>query len=385
MPMSASCSARCGPTGWRVVGEVWLLLGRQLRDGDRVRQRGEPPARPRLLAPEGVCVRAALTRPLAHHATLLIESLLLSVAAALVGLGLSLWGVDVLLGRYPVQIPIWMQFTVDGRVLAFTLAVAPGHQRAVRTGTGLGAGADGLNEPSRRTPAARTACAARSTNSIPTCRCRPAHDAGSGETGLLAQASHRLALRVVFRVGSPWPRWVIYAVMAATSLGALTRSASACLGRPALDVLTGVRQAWAAGLGLILGLGANFGLLRLLASQLYEVAPGPAHVRRGLLLILVIALAACYLPRAGPPGRSRGWRCDASDLRIQWTVECHKQIANRTKTTIATDIIPISPTTAIARNSVQRSGPGASVAMQEHGAKSTDPVLRRFIKANWAD
>ena len=55
---------------------------------------------------------------------LLIESLLLSVAAALVGLGLSLWGVDAVLAVVPIDIPFWMQFTVDGRVLAFTLAVA---------------------------------------------------------------------------------------------------------------------------------------------------------------------------------------------------------------------------------------------------------------------
>ena len=55
---------------------------------------------------------------------LLIESLLLSVAAALVGLGLSRWGVDAFLAVIPEPIPFWVQFTVDGRVLAFTLAVA---------------------------------------------------------------------------------------------------------------------------------------------------------------------------------------------------------------------------------------------------------------------
>jgi len=55
---------------------------------------------------------------------LLLESLLLSVAAALVGLGLSLWGVDAVLAAIPVDIPFWMKFTVDGRVLVFTLTVA---------------------------------------------------------------------------------------------------------------------------------------------------------------------------------------------------------------------------------------------------------------------
>ncbi len=55
---------------------------------------------------------------------LLIESLLFSVAAALVGLGLSRSGVDAFLAVIPEPIPFWVQFTVDGRVLAFTLAVA---------------------------------------------------------------------------------------------------------------------------------------------------------------------------------------------------------------------------------------------------------------------
>jgi putative ABC transport system permease protein len=55
---------------------------------------------------------------------LLAESLLLSLAAALVGLWLSIWGVDAVVAFVPTEIPFWMQFTVDGRVLAFTLAAA---------------------------------------------------------------------------------------------------------------------------------------------------------------------------------------------------------------------------------------------------------------------
>jgi len=55
---------------------------------------------------------------------LLAESLLLSLAAALVGLWLSVWGVDAVVALVPTEIPFWMQFTVDGRVLAFTLAAA---------------------------------------------------------------------------------------------------------------------------------------------------------------------------------------------------------------------------------------------------------------------
>ncbi len=55
---------------------------------------------------------------------LLAESLLLSLAAALVGLWLSIWGVDAVVAFVPTEIPFWMQFSVDGRVLAFTLAAA---------------------------------------------------------------------------------------------------------------------------------------------------------------------------------------------------------------------------------------------------------------------
>jgi len=55
---------------------------------------------------------------------LLAESLLLSLTAALVGLGLSVWGVDAVLTLVPTEIPFWMQFTVDERVLAFTVAAA---------------------------------------------------------------------------------------------------------------------------------------------------------------------------------------------------------------------------------------------------------------------
>jgi putative ABC transport system permease protein len=55
---------------------------------------------------------------------LLAESLLLSLAAALVGLWLSVWGVDAVVAFVPEEIPFWMKFTADGRVLAFTLGAA---------------------------------------------------------------------------------------------------------------------------------------------------------------------------------------------------------------------------------------------------------------------
>ena len=70
-------------------------------------------------------VRAALGASRWHILRqLLAESFLLSLAAALVGLWLSVWGVDAVLALIPTEIPFWMQFTVDGRVLAFTLAIA---------------------------------------------------------------------------------------------------------------------------------------------------------------------------------------------------------------------------------------------------------------------
>ncbi|MHC1769024.1 MAG: ABC transporter permease [Verrucomicrobiia bacterium] len=54
---------------------------------------------------------------------LLMESLVLSGAAALVGWGLAHWGVEAVLAIVPGEIPFWMQFALDERVLAFTLAV----------------------------------------------------------------------------------------------------------------------------------------------------------------------------------------------------------------------------------------------------------------------
>jgi putative ABC transport system permease protein len=59
-----------------------------------------------------------------------------------------------------------------------------------------------------------------------------------------------------------------------------------------------VRQGMGAvGLGMLVGLAANVGVLRLLASQLYEIGPLDLPTYAGAaLLILVVALAACYLP-----------------------------------------------------------------------------------------
>ena len=92
----------------------------------------------------------------------------------------------------------------------------------------------------------------------------------------------------------------IYAVMA-YSVAQRTHEIGVrmALGARRADVLKlVVRQGMGAvGLGLILGLGANFGLLRLLASQLYEVGALDLPTYGGAaLLILGVALAACYLP-----------------------------------------------------------------------------------------
>ena len=55
---------------------------------------------------------------------LLTESLLLGVLGGALGLVLALWGLDLLLAAIPVEIPFWMKFSMDGRVLAFTVGIS---------------------------------------------------------------------------------------------------------------------------------------------------------------------------------------------------------------------------------------------------------------------
>ena len=55
---------------------------------------------------------------------LLTESLILALAAGAIGVLLAGWGIDVVKAMLPQSIPSWMQFTIDGRVLAFTFAMA---------------------------------------------------------------------------------------------------------------------------------------------------------------------------------------------------------------------------------------------------------------------
>lgn len=53
---------------------------------------------------------------------LLTESLLLGLISGAIGLVLALWGMDLLLAAIPIDIPFWMKFDLDGRVLSFTAA-----------------------------------------------------------------------------------------------------------------------------------------------------------------------------------------------------------------------------------------------------------------------
>ncbi len=53
---------------------------------------------------------------------LLTESLLLGLIGGALGLVLALWGMDLLLAAIPIDIPFWMKFDLDGRVLGFTAA-----------------------------------------------------------------------------------------------------------------------------------------------------------------------------------------------------------------------------------------------------------------------
>jgi putative ABC transport system permease protein len=55
---------------------------------------------------------------------LVTESLLLSAVGGVMGLVLAVWGIDLLLAAVPIEFPFWMKFTLDGRVVGFTLAIS---------------------------------------------------------------------------------------------------------------------------------------------------------------------------------------------------------------------------------------------------------------------
>jgi putative ABC transport system permease protein len=54
---------------------------------------------------------------------LIIESLLLSLIGGALGLAVSMWALELLLKAIPVQLPFWMNFGLDFRVLGFTVGV----------------------------------------------------------------------------------------------------------------------------------------------------------------------------------------------------------------------------------------------------------------------
>jgi putative ABC transport system permease protein len=55
---------------------------------------------------------------------MLCESLLLGALGGLAGMSLAWLGLDLLLAALPAELPFWMKFNVDGRVLSFTLAAS---------------------------------------------------------------------------------------------------------------------------------------------------------------------------------------------------------------------------------------------------------------------
>jgi putative ABC transport system permease protein len=54
---------------------------------------------------------------------LLIESLLLAFVGGALGFALSLWALRLLLTAIPIELPFWMNFGIDLRVLGFTAGI----------------------------------------------------------------------------------------------------------------------------------------------------------------------------------------------------------------------------------------------------------------------
>jgi putative ABC transport system permease protein len=72
-----------------------------------------------------IAIRAALGASRARIVRhLLTESLVLGALGGALGLGLAVWGMELLLAAIPIDIPFWMKFDLDVRVLAFTLGVS---------------------------------------------------------------------------------------------------------------------------------------------------------------------------------------------------------------------------------------------------------------------
>jgi putative ABC transport system permease protein len=76
----------------------------------------------------------------------LIEALLVSVAGAGLGLLLTSWGVEWLLGETPIRPPFWVVYDLDVRALLFVIAVAVGSAALVSLAPVLQAGSADLLE-----------------------------------------------------------------------------------------------------------------------------------------------------------------------------------------------------------------------------------------------
>ena len=77
---------------------------------------------------------------------LLTESLLLGLISGAIGLVLALWGMELLLAAIPIDIPFWMKFDIDGRVLGFTAACSLLTGFVFGTAPALDASTPDLNE-----------------------------------------------------------------------------------------------------------------------------------------------------------------------------------------------------------------------------------------------
>jgi putative ABC transport system permease protein len=55
---------------------------------------------------------------------LLTESMLVGLTAGVCGLVMSFWGVDLVLGAVPVEIPYWMKFTIDPQIAGYTAGIS---------------------------------------------------------------------------------------------------------------------------------------------------------------------------------------------------------------------------------------------------------------------
>jgi len=55
---------------------------------------------------------------------LLLESLILSLAAGTLGFLLSFWGLDLVLAAVPITLPYWIRFQIDERILGYALGIS---------------------------------------------------------------------------------------------------------------------------------------------------------------------------------------------------------------------------------------------------------------------